>query len=436
VQKMSWNSIVTLIMMAAIIVLLFRGVSSPGVIFSVIPIIACLIMGFGPTQINVFIGDGLKSISGTLFLMVFAVLYFGMLHEAGVFQALIRLVIRFLGNSVVGTMWATAMIGVLTQLDGSGATTALCTIPTMRPIYEKQKIRPEALLLVESLASGVLCLLPWAPGLCEAAAYVGVEVYDVFLWLVPLFIFSIAALFVLCIPLAMFEKRRGAGMSPEEFEQMKLELHKPLAFPLGKGVAIFDGIVTLVLMASLLGGWVKTNFAFGLAYGILLIANFRDIKKQRDYVKKQAPMALELAFTMLGVGVLVGVNQGTGAMGELASWIVANTSSGFLAHLPVILCLFSMPLSITIGGSKNSVVLPAIIPMVASFGFAPVQVLGAVFATGVISANLSLFNAAPYLALGLAGVEMKDHLKYSLLPVYGFSLLMILFLVVTGMLPL
>ena len=435
-QKMSWNSIVTLIMMAAIIVLLFRGVSSPGVIFSVIPIIACLIMGFGPTQINGFIGDGLKSISGTLFLMVFAVLYFGMLHEAGVFQALIRLVIRFLGNSVVGTMWATAMIGVLTQLDGSGATTALCTIPTMRPIYEKQKIRPEALLLVESLASGVLCLLPWAPGLCEAAAYVGVEVYDVFLWLVPLFIFSIAALFVLCIPLAMFEKRRGAGMSPEEFEQMKLELHKPLAFPLGKGVAIFDGIVTLVLMASLLGGWVKTNFAFGLAYGILLIANFRDIKKQRDYVKKQAPMALELAFTMLGVGVLVGVNQGTGAMGELASWIVANTSSGFLAHLPVILCLFSMPLSITIGGSKNSVVLPAIIPMVASFGFAPVQVLGAVFATGVISANLSLFNAAPYLALGLAGVEMKDHLKYSLLPVYGFSLLMILFLVVTGMLPL
>ncbi len=435
-QKMSWNSIVTLIMMAAIIVLLFRGVSSPGVIFSVIPIVACLIMGFGPTQINGFIGDGLKSISGTLFLMVFAVLYFGMLHEAGVFQALIRLVIRFLGNSVVGTMWATAMIGVLTQLDGSGATTALCTIPTMRPIYEKQKIRPEALLLVESLASGVLCLLPWAPGLCEAAAYVGVEVYDVFLWLVPLFIFSIAALFVLCIPLAMFEKRRGAGMSPEEFEQMKLELHKPLVFPLGKGVAIFDGIVTLVLMASLLGGWVKTNFAFGLAYGILLIANFRDIKKQRDYVKKQAPMALELAFTMLGVGVLVGVNQGTGAMGELASWIVANTSSGFLAHLPVILCLFSMPLSITIGGSKNSVVLPAIIPMVASFGFTPVQVLGAVFATGVISANLSLFNAAPYLALGLAGVEMKDHLKYSLLPVYGFSLLMILFLVVTGMLPL
>ncbi|MCD8148583.1 MAG: hypothetical protein LUE92_03250 [Clostridiales bacterium] len=153
-------------------------------------------------------------------------------------------------------------------------------------------------------------------------------------------------------------------------------------------------------------------------------------------MKKQASMALNVAFAMLGVAVLVGVNNGTGALGELAVWMSGNVSSDILSHLPFILCVFSMLLSITIGGAKNSVVLPAIIPLVEPFGFTAVQVLGAVFATGIISANLSLFNATPYLALGLAGVEMKDHLKYSLLPVYGFSLLMLAFMVVTGMLPL
>ena len=83
-------------------------------------------------------------------------------------------------------------------------------------------------------------------------------------------------------------------------------------------------------------------------------------------------------------------------------------------------------------------ILPALIPIVTSLGlgFTAEQVLGAVFATGVISANVNLFNAAPYLALSLAGgVEMKDHLKYSLVPIYGFSLLMLAFMVVTGMLP-
>lgn len=79
-------------------------------------------------------------------------------------------------------------------------------------------------------------------------------------------------------------------------------------------------------------------------------------------------------------------------------------------------------------------ILPAVIPLVTPLGFDSVQVVGAVFATGVISANLSLFNASPYLALGLAGVDMKDHLKYSLLPVYGFSLAMTAFMLITGML--
>lgn len=433
---MSWHLIVTLTMLILVTVLMFQNVSSPGVIFSTIPILACLIMGFTPGEINTFIGDGIKSVSGTLFLMVFAVLYFGILHEAGVFQALIKLVMRFLGNSVLGSMWIAAIVSMLTQLDGSGATTALCTIPAMRPIFEKQKIRMEALLLIESLASGILCLLPWAPGFCEAAAYVGVDVYEVFRFVVPVLIFSLIALMVLCIPLSILEKRRGAGMSHEEFKTMHEELNRPLELPLGKTAAIFDGVLTLLLIGGLLSGKLKTNFAFGMAFGIICLLNFRKREDQKAYFKRQSGLALELAFTMLGVGVLVGVNNGTGVLKELAEFITTQTSSGFLAHLPIILCLVSMPLSITLGGAKNSVILPALIPMVSVFGFTPVQILGTVFATGVISANLSLFNASPYLALGLANVEMKDHLKYSLIPIYGFSLLMTVFMVITGMLPL
>lgn len=432
---MSWNAIVTLVMLAVALILVFREVSNVGVIFSLVPIVACLIMGFSPAEINGFIGNGIKSIGGTLFLIIFAVLFFGILHEAGVFQALIQLVMRFLGNSVLGSMWIAALISMVTQMDGSGATTALCTIPAMRPIFERQNIRMEALLLIESLASGILCLLPWAPGLCEAAAYVGVEPYDVFRFLIPLTVFSLVALMVLCIPLSMLEKRRGAGMSQAEFERMRDEINKTVEFPFGKKIAIFDGLLTLALMVAMISGLAKTNFAFALCFGIIFLVNFPKRNAQKEYFARQAPLVLNMAFTMLGVAVLVGVNNGTGALGEIAAWIIGNTPPSFLSHLLFLLCLISMPLSITLGGSKNSIILPAIIPLVVQFGVTPVQVVGTVFATGVISANLNLFNAAPYLALGLAGVEMKDHLKYSLLPVYGFSLLMVGFMVLTGMLP-
>lgn len=429
---MSSHAAITLLMMVVIIVLVFRGVSGAGTVFCVLPVVACLLMGYGPGEINGFIGDGLRTVSSTMFLMVMAVLYFGILHDAGVFKALIAVVVRCLGNSVLGSMWVAALVSFLTQLDGSGATTALCTIPTMRPVFEKQKIRMGALLLIESLASGILCLLPWAPGLCEAATYVGVDPYAVFRWVLPLMLFSMVLLLVLCVPLSLIERRRGAGISQEEFQALRGHLRQQLQFPMGKGVALFDGLLTLVLMGGLLSGHLRTNFAFGLCFGLLLVVNFPKLKDQKEYFKRQAPLALEMVYTMLGVGVLVGVNTGTGALGELAAWVIAVVPQGLLAYLPVLLCMVSMPLSITLGGTKNSVILPALIPMMIPFGYEPVQILGAVFATGIISANLSLFNATPYLALGLAGMEMRDHLRYSLLPVYGFSLTMLLFLCVSG----
>ncbi len=93
---MTWNAIITLIMLVAIVVLLFKNVANTGVIMTGVPIIAALIMGFSFADINGFIGSGLNSVSGTLFLMVMAVLFFGILQEAGVFDAIIKFIINHL----------------------------------------------------------------------------------------------------------------------------------------------------------------------------------------------------------------------------------------------------------------------------------------------------------------------------------------------------
>lgn len=435
---MSINVTITLIMLLAIIILIFKAPASPGVIMTGVPIIAAVLMGFSLKEVNGFIGNGLKSVSGTLFLMVFAVLYFGILTEAGIFKALIKFIMRFLGNSVLGSMLVTAVLAMASQLSGSGATCALCTLPTMRPVFEKQKIRMPALLLIESIASGVICLMPWAPGINEASSYVGLDVYEVFLFLRPLIIFSIICVLLLCIPVSILEKRHGAGMNEAEFAALKQELDQPLELPLGKNTAVFDGVFTLILLAALLAGKVSSNLGFAFGYVLLLMVNYRTAGERGEYLKRHCAQAMNMAFTMLGVAVLVGVNTGTEALNELAALIAGTSNAGILAHLPFILCVLSMLLSITIGGTKNSVILPAIIPIVTSLnlGFTPVQIMGSIFATGVISANLNLFNASPYLALSLAGgVEMKEHLKYSLIPIYGFSLLMLAFMIVTGMLP-
>lgn len=431
---MSMNIVITLAMMVAIIVLVLKNLCNAGIVMAGVPIVAAFLMGFSLEEITGFVNSGMNSVMGTISIMMFAVAYFGVLHEAGVFKVLVNSVMKRLKNGVLGVLIATGIITCLTQLDGSGMTTALCTIPPMRPIYEKMKIRREALILIEGIGSGVMTMLPWAPGICEACAYSSLDVYEVFRWMVPLLVFSVIAFFLFCIPVSIVERRHGAGMTQEEFNELREELSQKIEFPYGEKIAIFDGALTLILMALLLAGLIKTNIAFVIGYVILVVVNFRTPKEQGDYLRRQAPTLVNLLFTMLGVGVLVGVNNGTGAMAELADLVVASGGS-MVRHIPVIVTALSVILGITCANAKLSVIMPAVCAMAAPFGFSPIQITGAIFATGAVSANINFFSATPYLSLSLAGVEMKDNLKYCFLPMYGFSLLMTLFLVVSGRLP-
>lgn len=212
-------------------------------------------------------------------------------------------------------------------------------------------------------------------------------------------------------------------------------MNQPIDFPFGKKIAIFDGVFTLALIALILAGVLPTNLAFGIGFAVLLFINYPKAKDQGEYIKRNAPVAFNMAFTMLGVGVLVGVNSATGAMDELANLIVNNLPSGSISWVLPVFCILSLPLSMIFGNAKGSVIVPALVAVLANTGLTTVQVMPATWAAGMVAANLSLFNASPYLALGLAGVEMKDHLKYSFFPAWGFSILIVIFMIVTGILP-
>ena len=271
--------------------------------------------------------------------------------------------------------------------------------------------------------------MPWAPGINEASAYVDLDVYEVFTRIRPLVVCSVIGVLIVAVLTSIVEKKHGAGMTNEEFAQLKQDISKPIDFKFGKTAAIIDGLVALLIIVLLLAGKLKTNVGFALGFIILLFINFRTKEAKAEYFKKKAGICFNMAFTMLGVACIVGVNNGAGGMTALANMIAGSSFSGIIPHLPFML---SLPLSITISGSKNSVVVPAVVALVSSFGMSAIDVMPAVFAVGVISANLNLYNAAPYLALGLADVEMKDHLKYSLLPVYAFSLCMVAVCVIFG----
>ena len=82
----------------------------------IVPIITALLAGF-TTEIMGYITEGLKSIAPTGVMFIFAILFFGILTDAGTFKPLIKKLLRFAGNDPAKVTVATALLAMMVHLD-------------------------------------------------------------------------------------------------------------------------------------------------------------------------------------------------------------------------------------------------------------------------------------------------------------------------------
>ena len=74
-------------------------------------------------EIPAYISEGLVTIAPTGVMFVFAILFFGILLDAGTFEPIISRLLKLAGNDPVKVALATAFLAMLVHLDGSGAAT-------------------------------------------------------------------------------------------------------------------------------------------------------------------------------------------------------------------------------------------------------------------------------------------------------------------------
>ena len=67
------------------------------------------------------IKSGFNSTGPTAALFVFSVLYFGIMTDAGMFDAIIGKLMGLVGDNVIGVALVTAVIALVGHLDGGGA---------------------------------------------------------------------------------------------------------------------------------------------------------------------------------------------------------------------------------------------------------------------------------------------------------------------------
>ena len=163
----------TVVVLLAVIML---NLLSPLVALIAVPIIAALLGGFGLAT-SKFIITGISGIAPVAGMFVFAILYFGIMTDAGMLDPIIDRILRAVGTGPRASWSAPRCSRFSIHLDGSGAVCFLVTIPAMLPLYEKLGMDRRVLACAASLAAGVN-FLPWTGPTLRASAALKIPVTE------------------------------------------------------------------------------------------------------------------------------------------------------------------------------------------------------------------------------------------------------------------
>lgn len=191
---------------ALLLALILSGRVTPLVALVTVPVLAALVVGQA-AALGGFVTSGIQQTAPVAATFVFAIIYFGVMSDAGLLDPAVDGVLRVVGSDPVRIVVGSAVLGVLAHLDGSGASTFLLVIPAMLPLYQRLDMDRRVLACVVALAAGVMNMLPWGGPLLRAAAALHVSVSDLFLPLIPVAATGVAFVFTA----AWWLGRREAG---------------------------------------------------------------------------------------------------------------------------------------------------------------------------------------------------------------------------------
>lgn len=404
-----------------VIVLLLRNVTVPALAFvSVSTITAAILVATGAFTLDEmagFIKEGVKGVHGTAILFIFSVLFFGVMTDAGMFDKIIGALMKKVGNNVVGVALMTCLIAIIGHLDGGGASTFLITIPAMLPVYKRLHMRRETLLLICVTSMGVMNLLPWGGPTMRAASVLGVESNDLWSQILPMQVVGL----VLAVGTAIFwglqEKKRIAKLGDaavedvgkyddSDSEEKNNELARPKNF-------IFNVILTLAVIIVLVMDIFPSYYVFMVGCALGILVNYRGKKLQNSIIKSHASAGLSMASTILCAGVFLGVLSKSGIMEKMAIMMASVIPASLGRFLPVIIGILSVPLALLFDTDSYFYgLLPVLISVGNQFGVNPAHIAIAMVVCRNCATFISPVAPATYLGIGLAGVEIKDHIKY------------------------
>lgn len=429
-------SIIGLLTIVVIVGLLISNKITPIVALVLVPIVSAFVAGFSFAEIGEFFNSGIDSVMSVVIMFIFAILFFGIMQDVGLFDPLINKMIAVSRGNVIAVAVGTVLIASVAQLDGSGASTFLISIPALLPLYKRLKMNPYLLLLLVGMSASIMNMLPWGGPLGRTAAVLGIDVTELWRPLIKVQVIGLVLLIGLAVLLAIREKRLIAKRG--DFNEEIYEEAQPLvegaqdeaslkAASLRRPKLLWaNALLAVAVIGVLVWGVIPAGFAFMIGVSLALPLNYPNMKDQMDRIKDHAPNALLMAAIILAAGSFLGILNGTLMLDSIANDLVKVLPAFVIPYLHIIIGFFGVPFDLLLStDAYYFALLPIVEQVVTGFGVSSLSAAYAMIIGNIIGTFVSPFSPALWLALGLAGLEMGRHIRYSLPIMWGFSIVLL-----------
>ncbi|MFI5571453.1 CitMHS family transporter [Streptomyces sp. NPDC051740] len=441
-------------MIATFLVLIMMKKMSPIAALVLIPALFCVFVGKG-AHLGDYVIDGVSSLAPTAAMLMFAIVYFGVMIDVGLFDPIVRGILRFCKADPMRIVVGTALLAAIVSLDGDGSTTFMITVSAMYPLYKRLKMSLVVMTGVAAMANGVMNTLPWGGPTARAATALKLDASDIFVPMIPALLVGLLGVVVLAYVLGLRERRRlGVLTLDEALVKEEAEENETVLVGAGGGTGTasgkrtggsgsgsgtdadgdaedddfrgldpnrptlrpklywFNALLTVGLLTAMIMELLPIPVLFLLGAALALSVNFPHIPDQKARLAAHADNVLNVSGMVFAAAVFTGVLQGTGMVDHMAEWMVDVIPEGMGPHMALVTGLLSLPLTYFMSNDGFYFgVLPVLAEAGAAHGVSPLEMARASLVGQPLHMSSPLVPAV-YVLVGMARVEFGDHTRF------------------------
>ncbi|MER5611549.1 citrate:proton symporter [Streptomyces sp. NPDC002215] len=460
-------------MIATFLVLIMLKKMSPIAALVLIPALFCVAVGQG-AKLGDYVIEGVGNLAPTAAMLMFAIVYFGVMIDVGLFDPIVRGILRFCKADPMRIVVGTAVLAAIVSLDGDGSTTFMITVSAMYPLYKRLKMSLVVMTGVAATANGVMNTLPWGGPTARAATALKLDAGDIFVPMIPALGVGLAAVLLLAVVLGRRERKRlgmltldealatgtatepetvlvgagggndrsrknsgGAGTGtgtggdaaqnagPDADGDIDADADgdadgdegfkglDPNRATLRPKLYWFNAGLTIALLTAMIMELMPIPVLFLLGAALALTVNFPHMPDQRARIAAHADNVLNVSGMVFAAAVFTGVLSGTGMVEHMADWLVDAIPTGMGPHMAIVTGILSIPLTYFMSNDGFYFgVVPVLAEAGAAHGVSPLEIARASLVGQPLHMSSPLVPAV-YVLVGMAKVEFGDHTRFT-----------------------